>query len=327
MRSYLALGVAALLGFEATARADEEKGKEAAGEAKEEAELRGEANLELVVGAGQVEALNPLLGSNLSGQIRYAKGLTDTTAAGLVLSGMYDVTPKLALGLRLPLAIAELRPQGDYTRTVVNTGNVELEAELKHEIVRPSETSSTEVELFAGGHLALPTSFGDELPSDATLAGSQAGIDPQAADKYAANHAVSSAYGDENTALWLAGYLGIVPVVGANLHFGRVRIEPYVKAECMFSVRDQAQERAIVEIVAGGRAAVMVTPWLDVGARAWGNFTVTDHEGDLNIGVVEPELRFGQRQWRVTLGLLIPFTGELADQGWISGRLSGTVMF
>ena len=40
-----------------------------------------------------------------------------------------------------------------------------------------------------------------------------------------------------NTALWLAGYIGVIPAVGVKLRFGPVRIEPYVKLESMFSVR------------------------------------------------------------------------------------------
>ncbi|HSQ67591.1 MAG TPA: hypothetical protein VLM85_30485 [Polyangiaceae bacterium] len=320
MRPHVLCAAALLATFAASARAEEEKKTtEETKEAKEAEEPRGQVNLELVVGTGQVDALNPA-SAPFSGQLRYERQPTDVTAAGIVLSGLYDLTPHFAVGVRLPLALAELRPEVDAKRSTANLGNVELEAELKTE-------ASKGVELFAGLGLALPTSLGDELPSEQTLAGSQEGIDPVAADKYSVNKAVAAAYGYENNALWLAGYLGVVPLVGAKLRFGRLRIEPYAKAEMMFSVRPEAQERAIVEIDAGGRVAVSVTRWLDLGARAWGSFTVTDHEGDLNIGVIEPELRVGQEGWRVTAGVLVPFAGELASQDWISVRLSGSVLF
>jgi hypothetical protein len=316
MRACLICASALLLTFTTHARADEEESREPA---QEKEAARGLVNLELLVGAGRIEALNPAA-TTFTGQLRYERSLADVTATGLVLSGAYDVSPHFAVGARVPVAAAELRPAGDATRGTANLGNVELEAEVKSEV-------SEQVELFAGAHLAVPTSSGDELPTEATLAGSQAGVDPVAADQYTVNKAVSAAYGDENTALWLAGYLGVVPVVGAKMAFGRLHVEPYAKAEMMFSVRPDAQERAIVEVVAGGRLAVTVTPWFDAGVRAWGSFTVTDHEGDLNIGVVEPELRFGQARWHVTAGVLVPFAGELTAPEWVSGRLSGTVSF
>jgi hypothetical protein len=304
---------ALLVTLAASARAEENK------ETKEAEEPRGQVNFELVAGAGQVEALNPA-SPPFSGQLRYERAPTDVIATGLVASALYDFTPHFALGMRLPLAIAELRPEGDATRSTANLGNVELEAEVKTE---PSKG----VELFAGAGVALPTSSGDELPTEQELAGSQAGIDPIAADKYAVNKAVASAYGYEQNAMWFAGYLGVVPVVGAKLRFGRLRVEPYAKSEMMFSVRHVAQERAIVEVAVGGRAAVTVVPWLDVGLRAWASLTLTDHEGDPNVGVIEPELRVGRERWRVTAGLLVPFAGELATSGWISGRLSASVLF
>jgi len=320
MRPRVLCAAALLVTFTASARAEEEKKTtEETKDAKEAEEPRGQVNLELVVGTGSVDALNPVI-APFSGQVRYERQPTDVTTAGIVLSGLYDLTPHFAVGVRLPLAIAELRPEVDATRSTANLGNVELEAELKTEPIK-------DVELFAGLGLALPTSSGDELPSEQTLSGSQEGVDPIAADKYSVNKAVASAYGFENNALWLAGYAGVVPLVGAKLRFGRLSVEPYAKAEMMFSVRREAQERAIVEIDVGGRAAVSVTRWLDLGARAWGSFTVTDHEGDLNIGVVEPELRVAHDRWRVTAGVLVPFAGQLTSPEWISVRFSGSVFF
>ncbi len=305
------------------ARAEEEKKEETKEEAKEE-EAKGLVDLETVIGGGKVEALNPDPTSTVvNGQLRYERALTNVIAAGIVLSGRYDVSRNVNLGIRLPLAVASLMPDNDVSRTSANFGNIEVEVEYEREL-------SEHVEIFFGAHVALPTSAGNELPSEETLAGSQVSINPVSADQYAINHAVSSAYGDENTALWLAGYIGLVPAAGVKLKFGRVRIEPYVKVENMFSVRSDAQERAVSELVAGGRIAVRIVEGkvgFDLGVRAWGSFTLTDHEGNLNIGVVEPEVRVGNDRWRVTAGLLVPFTGELADLGWISGRLSASVVF
>ena len=308
------------------ARAEEEKKEE---EKKEATESKGLVDLEVVVGGGQVEALNPVPGSTTSGQLRYERALTDTIASGIVLSGRYDLSKEVNLGVRFPVAVASLMPDGALSRTTANLGNIELELEWEKEL-------GEHAEIFLGAHLALPTASGSELPSEAELAGDQSGVDPVSADKFAVNHAVATAYGDENNALWLAGYIGVVPAAGVKLRFGRLRIEPYVKVENMFSIRKDAQEKAIVELDAGGRVSVTVASFpaeakektsFDVGVRAWGSFTLTDHEGDLNIGVVEPELRIGGERWRVTAGVLVPFVGETRDQGWISGRLSGTVAF
>jgi hypothetical protein len=333
MRPAALLVAASLVALSNAARAEEEKQKAEQETEKEKAETeeaKGALDFEVVIGAGQVDALNPIPNSTVvSGQLRYERALTDSVAAGFVLSGRWDVSKNFNLGLRFPVALASLRPQGDIARTSVNLGNVEVEAEYEREL-------GEHAEVFLGFHVALPTSLGNELPSEATLAGNQTGIDPVAADKFAINQAVSHAFGNENTALWLAGYLGFVPAAGVKLRFGPVRIEPYVKAENMISVRPESQERAIVELDAGGRFAVEVASFpkeahdrtkIDVGARAWGSFTLTDHEGSGATGVVEPEVRIRGNRWRVTAGLLVPFAGELFDQGWISGRLSATVLF
>jgi hypothetical protein len=291
-------------------------------EKEPESEPRARVDLEIVIGAGKLDALNPDPTSVVvTGQLHYVRALTPATAAGIVLSGQYEVAHGFGLGLRLPVAVGELRPDNDIARSTTNLGNVEVEAEYEKEL-------SEHVVFFVGGHVALPTASGSELPTDAELAGSQAGIDPISADKYAVNKAVSNAFGDENTALWLAGYLGLVPVVGVKLRFGRVRIEPYVKLESMFSIRKDAHEGQIVELVPGGRIAVNVVPKVfDIGLRAWGSFTLTNHDGDLNIGVIEPEVRFGAERWHVTAGVLFPFAGELTSPQWFAGRLSGTVAF
>ena len=331
MRLIVPLLTAAAVVLSNVAHAEEEaKSDEKKEEKKEEgkAEKRGAADLEVVIGAGKVDAINPVA-NGLTGTLTYERRLTDVVASGIVLSGRWDVSENFNLGIRLPIAVATLRPADDLDRTIVNLGNVELEAELEKEL-------NEHVEFFAGAHVALPTSFGNELPSEATLATNPASVDAVASDKFSANKAVSNAYGSENTALWLAGYLGLVPAVGVKLRFGPVRIEPYVKVENMFSVRPESSERAIVELDVGGRVAVQVASFpkqseskthIDVGARAWGSFTLTDHEGDLNIGVVEPEVRVGGEKWRVTAGVLVPFAGELTDPQWISGRLSATVLF
>src|ERR1700690_3300083 len=221
----------------AAAAEEEKKGEE---KKEEKAESRVQLNVEAVIGAGKMDALNPDPASTVGGgQLRYVRAPTDVTAAGIVLSGRYDITKSFNLGLRFPVAVASLRPDTDTARGTANLGNIELEAEYEREF-------GEHVTAFVGGHVALPTSSGSELPSDAELAGNQAGIDPVSPDKYVVNKAVSSVYGDETPALWLAGYAGLVPVIGMKLNFGRVRIEPYVKAEAMFSIRPNAQESTIV---------------------------------------------------------------------------------
>ena len=329
MRLIVPLLASAVVVLSNTAHAEEEEGKTGEKkEANEKEEDRGAVDLEVVIGGGKVDAINPVA-NGLTGTLAYERRLTDVIASGIVLSGRWDVSKSFNLGLRLPVAVATLRPAGDLDRTIANLGNVELEAEYEKEL-------NEHVKIYLGAHVALPTSLGDELPSEATLATDPASVNAVASDKFSANKAVSSAYGSENTALWLAGYLGLVPAASLSLRFGPVRIEPYVKLESMFSVRPESSERAIVELDVGGRLAVEVASFpkhaesktaISVGVRAWGSFTLTDHEGDLNIGVVEPEVRVGGEKWRVTAGVLVPFAGELTDPQWISGRLSATVLF
>ncbi|HEY2365107.1 MAG TPA: hypothetical protein VGH87_01930, partial [Polyangiaceae bacterium] len=162
MRPIVPLLVVAVVALSQAARAEEEKTKEGEKketEAKEEARERGAVNLEIVIGAGQVEAINPVA-NGLTGQIGYERRLTDVVATGIVLSGRWDLSENFNLGLRLPIAVGTLRPADDVDRTIVNLGNVEVEAEFEKEL-------GEHAEFFVGAHVALPTSLGNELPSEA----------------------------------------------------------------------------------------------------------------------------------------------------------------
>ena len=211
----------------------------------------------------------------------------------------------------------------------VNLGNIELEAEYEKEL-------NEQVEIFSAAHVALPTSSGNELPSEATLASDPASVNPVAQTSSPPTKPSRARTAPRTPRCGSPAISALVPAASISFRFGPVRIEPYVKLESMFSVRPESAERAIVELDVGGRFAVEVVKFpkhaesetaLSVGVRAWGSFTLTDHEGDLNIGVVEPEVRVGGEKWRVTAGVLVPFAGELTDPQWISGRLSATMLF
>ena len=152
MRLIAPLLAVAFVALSNVARAEEEaKTPKNEEEKKEEAkqEERGAADLEVVIGAGKVDAINPVP-NGLTGQLLYERRLTDVVASGIVLSGRWNVSKTFNVGLRLPIVVATLRPADDLDRTIVNLGNVELEAEYEKEL-------NEHVEFFVGAHVALPT--------------------------------------------------------------------------------------------------------------------------------------------------------------------------
>jgi IS5 family transposase len=133
----------------------------------EEEEKKFQTDLEVVAGAGEVEALNIVPTGFTTGGLRYERGLTNVTAVGIVLSGRYELSNHFSLGVRFPVAVGDLRPDSDTSRGTANLGNIEVEAEYETEL-------GEHAVLFFGAHVAAPTSSG----SDETLAGNQANIDP-----------------------------------------------------------------------------------------------------------------------------------------------------
>lgn len=291
--------------------AAEEKKEAEREEAKEdEAEEPGfMVGIEAVTGFGKVEALN-LKPTTSFGSLSYERKQTSALVVSPVASLSFPVTKHVRLGALFPFVIGSLSPADDKSRGAANWGNVELEAEYEREITK-------QVGFEFGLGVALPTAVGDELPEQDTLDRLGVNTNTVSADKFSINHAAQFSRGGEVNALFEPKHLGIIPKITIPIHLSKVKVEPYVKTENLFSTVADSPHPITVELVAGVRVAYAVTSWFDAGVRAWGNFTMTAHDGrDLNIGAVEPELRFHYHVVRATLGGIIPFAGEPSNPGF-----------
>lgn len=329
-----AVSIATLvLGFAQTARAEEPKKDEkkedkkesAEAEKKEGDEKEGEeeepgwmVGLEVVTGFGKVEALNLKPPTSLA-TVGYEKKSTSALVVTPIASLSFPVSKHIRLGARFPFVIGQFSPDDDKSRGAANWGNVELEAEYEREI-------SKALGFEFGLGLALPTARGDEIPEQDTLDKLGPNVNTVSADKFAINHAAQFAHGGEENALFEPQHLGIVPKVAIPVHLGRLKLEPYVKVENLIATFADAPHPVTVELVAGGRVAYGVASWLDLGVRAWGNFTLTEHDGrDLNIGALEPEVRLHYKATRAVIGGIIPFAGEPSQPGF--GGVRAGLMF
>jgi hypothetical protein len=294
----------------AKAFADDEKREEK--EERKEAKREGEREEEepglifganIVTGFGKVDAVNIAPSTSLI-TTGYVRESTRVTVVTPIFSLSYPVTRHIRLGVRLPLIFGSINPANDKARGAGGVGNVELEVEYERELTK-------RIGFEFGLGFALPTARGDELPEQDTLTKAGTNVNSAAFDKFSIAQAAQWANGGEENALFEPYHFGIIPKVALPMKFGRLKLEPYVKVENLIATNAGASPPVIVELVAGGRVAIALTSWFDLGVRAWGNFTMTAHEGrDLNIGVVEPEVRFAYKALHVTLGGLIPFAGE-----------------
>lgn len=283
-----------------------EEGKEGEGEEEEPGFMLG---IEAVTGFGKVEALNLKPATSL-GTIGYERKQTSALVITPIASFSFPVTKHLRLGAKLPFVIGQLSPADDKSRGAANWGNVELEAEYEREL-------SKQLGFEFGLGLALPTAVGDELPEQETLDSLGVNTNTVSADKFSINHAAQFAHGGEENALFEPKHLGIVPKIALPIHLSKLKLEPYVKVENLIATIADAPHPVTVELVVGGRIAYSVASWFDLGVRAWGNFTMTAHDGrELNIGALEPEVRFHYHAVRATVGGIIPFVGEPASPGF-----------
>lgn len=291
--------------------ADADKKEDAAEEAKEgeEEEPGFMLGIEAVTGFGKVEALNLKPATSL-GTLGYERAQTSAVVVSPIASFSFPVTKHVRLGALFPFVIGSLTPADDKSRGAANWGNIELEAEYEREI-------SKQLGFEFGLGVALPTAVGDELPEQETLDRLGVNTNTVSADKFSINHAAQFSRGGEVNGLFEPKHLGIIPKIALPIHLSKLKIEPYVKTENLFSTVADSPHPITVELVAGVRLAYGITSWFDAGVRAWGNFTMTAHDGrDLNIGAVEPELRFHYHVMRATIGGIIPFAGEPASPGF-----------
>lgn len=147
--------------------------------------------------------------------------------------------------------------------------------------------------------------------------------DTISADHQSISRGAEYSRGAEDDALFEPGRLGLTPRLGFDVHESGFHFEPFVKSELLVTTQG-VPDTIIVEFVAGGRIAYTLASWLDVGARAWGVFTVagtTTHS--LDVGVVEPELRLSYKAFHSTAGALLPFAGDLTcPTSWARAPLS-----
>jgi hypothetical protein len=307
----------------AKALAEEEK-KEGEKEQKEEKEGEEEPGLifgaNIVAGFGKVDAVNLAPATSLV-TTSYVREPTRVVVVTPIFSLSYPVTKHIRIGARVPVIFGSIDPANDKERGAGGLGNIELEAEYEREL---SKMMGFEF----GLGLALPTARGDELPEQETLDKAGTNVNSAAYDKFTIAQAAQWANGAEENALFEPYHFGIIPKVALPMRFGKFKLEPYVKVENLIATNTGASPPVIVELVAGGRVAFALTSWFDLGVRAWGNFTMTSHEGrDLNIGVIEPEARLAYKALHVTVGGLIPFAGEPANPIFGGVRLNLVFMF
>ena len=283
---------------EALAATPESKG----GEAAEIDEHSTDVGLDLVYGFGK--------GGSETGAV-------DVKAYAFVLGGRYKLSPRFALGARVPFT--SVTEGSGSTRSDSAVGNVEVAAEYAFEIAHGTELP---IELA----LLVPTAGGDEFAIS----------DPALQTRALVNGWAAAARGLEDDALYATHRFGIVPKVAIERVRHRYSVGAYEKLE--LGVRaggvdprpdDHAKINAlaVTNVVEAHGWFGVLPERLEIGLRAWVTAFVKDeitrdtlvNEPSKAQFVLEPGVRFRYDWVRLGLGYLAPIGGRLSGDTGISG--------
>jgi hypothetical protein len=243
---------------------------------------------------------------------------TKVSSFSIIPGLQYHLSPRFWLRGRLPVVVGELDSVNNTaeSRTATNLGNVDLGGTYA---LIPGE----DFQLEGGFDLALPTAGGSEGPSAADAAKNPTGrYEYRAIDRFAVSRAADVVRGSAESGALEPGRLGLVPRISARIQFGRLMLRPTIKVENMIDVTGDSAHTYVGEIVAGVRAGVRVASFLEPGVNVWTNATILQQDNrKRNMGVVEPYIRFPNKAVTPTLGVVIPFAGQVADDSTLAFRL------
>lgn len=243
---------------------------------------------------------------------------TKVSSFSIIPGLQYHWSPRFWLRGRLPVVVGELDSVNNTaeSRTATNLGNVDLGGTYA---LIPGE----DFQLEGGFDLALPTAGGSEGPSPADAAKNPTGrYEYRAIDRFAVSRAADVVRGSAESGALEPGRLGLVPRISARIQFGRLMLRPTIKVENMLDVTGDSAHTYVGEIVAGVRAGVRVASFLEPGVNVWTNATILQQDNrKRNMGVVEPYVRFPNKAVTPTLGVVIPFAGQVADDSTLAFRL------
>ncbi len=272
------------------------------GEEGEEKEPKVNLFIDGVFGFGDVPALNANPPVTLGTSPSHTLENTHVASDSYILGGSYLVAKNLTIGARIPIVHAAFGPENLETQRGATTiGNLEIWAAYEKKL-------SKQLAIIPELGIALPTAVGDELPTgDDVAANPTANYDNNAYDRFSALQAASASRGLEESALFEAARIGIIPKIELEYKMKKLTIAPYVKLENLISTQSDPEHRYLGEIVPGFLVSYKVIKFLDVGLRGWASiaFDKEDHDNNALI-VVEPQLRAHFGPIHPVVGLLLP---------------------
>jgi hypothetical protein len=286
----------------------------------EEGETRFSTFVDYVIGIGKTTAVDSLPPTSASvnpvNQVDADPVFTNSFLFGLG----YEPIKNLGFGVRLPLTIGTISPDGYQGRTLSVFGNIELEGEYK---VHLSETLAMAYSL----GVALPTAIGTRVPD--TSAGLPANVNQGSYDSYSLSYAAGASRGFEENALFFSDRLGIIPKVSLEYHpAGGFRFEPYAKVENLISIANDGSTKYIGELLLVAQASYLIGKYVEPGLRLWTTIAYAG-DSDGSAGVVEPEARFHVGALTPYLGVIVPFAGPISKDPshFVGIRLGAALAF
>jgi hypothetical protein len=290
-----------------------------AGEGEEGEEKEPKVNLFIdgVFGFGDVPALNANPPVTLGTAPTHTLENTHVASDSYILGGSYLIAKNLTIGARVPIVHAAFGPENLETQRGTTTlGNLEIWAAYEKKLTK-------KLAIIPELGIALPTAVGDELPTGDDVANDPAkNYDNNASDRFSALQAASASRGLEESALFEAHRIGIIPKIELEYKTKKLTIAPYVKLENLISTQSDVEHRYLGEIVPGFLVSYKLIKYLDVGLRGWASiaFDKEDHDNNMEI-VVEPQLRGHFGPINPTVGLLLPvFPTKAPDSNYTPGQ-------
>ncbi len=285
---------------------------------EQEKETKLGLGLDMVIGFGKTPMVTQTLPGTLATVPDTSLDSALITTESILMSGSYEITKNIGVGLRLPFTFGTFTAPGRQSRGTSAVGSLELEGEYVHHL-------NAEMKLIYALGVALPTAQGDEVPSREELEKERGKIiDQNSYDRFAVNRAAASSRGFEENALFEPKRLGFIPKVGFDYKVSHVIIQPYLKLENLVSTVSGAEHSYLGELILGTFLGYELHQYVDAGVRVWGNVPLTTGEG---VGVLEPQVRGHIGNITPILGGVFPFAGPLTNPQFAGLRLALAARF
>lgn len=247
-------------------------------------------------------------------------GMAIRATQSLMVAGIYSINDSTHVGARAAVTLGSSWPAAaTFNGNLAALSNTEIEAERLLRLSPDTQASF-------GMSVVLPSAPGHEPEDDTAPGGTHTSIAALTNLGGELSEAAAASRGFEDSALFRAERIGIIPKVHIIHHSNRLHIESMVKLENLLSMRGAPHHPYLGELVVGGFYGYDVMQQVTLGVRLWSNVVIEDIEQ--NMLVCEPQLQIHTLHIHGALGAVMPIVQRRDSPTGLTGlRIAAAAAF